>query len=75
MGSDVIAIEDQISQKEVAILNNMKIVLRNRMEKEKDGLYGFINIKGEWVIEPQFLAVCNFSDGVGVTVVEFPDKE
>jgi len=47
MGSDVIAIEDQISQKEVAILNNMKIVLRNRMEKEKDGLYGFINIKGE----------------------------
>jgi len=39
----------------------------------ENGLWGFINKKGEWIIKPQFLNVTNFDD-YGFTIAEYTDK-
>ena len=40
-----------------------------KAKDEKTGLFGFININGEWAIEPQFQSVTDFSNGYNPVAV------
>lgn len=39
--------------------------------KNEDGLYGYININGEWVIAPQYYAAYPFSENVATVLTEY----
>jgi hypothetical protein len=41
---------------------------------EADVLYGFINMKGEWVIQPRFVYLSEFSEGLAVASVDYTNK-